>query len=47
VNASGDLLESRPESGALVCRLGGQHVALGLAAAGKVLVVAVSQGDSV
>jgi DtxR family Mn-dependent transcriptional regulator len=47
LNATGDLLENRPESGALVCRLGGQNIALGLAAAGKVLVVAVSQGDPI
>jgi DtxR family Mn-dependent transcriptional regulator len=38
LNATGDLLENRPEAGALVCRLGGRSVALGLAAAGKVLV---------
>ena len=44
LNATGDLIENRPESGALVCRLGGQNVALGLAAAGKVLVV-MNQGD--
>jgi DtxR family transcriptional regulator, Mn-dependent transcriptional regulator len=44
LNATGDLIENRPESGALVCRLGGQNVAFGLGAAGKVLVV-VNQGD--
>ena len=38
LNASGELLENRPESGALVCRIGGRSIALGTAAAGKVLV---------
>lgn len=38
LHAVGELLENRPESGAVVCRLGGRSVALGLAAAGKVLV---------
>lgn len=42
LHAAGELLENRPESGAVVCRLGGRNVALGLAAAGKVL---VSAGD--
>jgi DtxR family Mn-dependent transcriptional regulator len=36
--ALGELLENRPESGAVVCRLGEHSVALGLAAAAKVLV---------
>ncbi len=40
LHASGELVENRPESGALVCRLGGRTVALGLTAAGKVLVEA-------
>jgi DtxR family Mn-dependent transcriptional regulator len=38
LNAAGELLENRPESGAVVCRLGDRHVALGQAAAAKVLV---------
>jgi len=38
LHAAGELLENRPEAGALVCRLGERSVALGLAAAGKVLV---------
>jgi DtxR family Mn-dependent transcriptional regulator len=38
LHASGDLVENRPESGALVFRLGERSVALGLDAAGKVLV---------
>src|ERR1700728_5239090 len=42
LHAAGELLENRPESGALVCRLGDRSVALGLTAAGKVL---VSAGD--
>jgi DtxR family Mn-dependent transcriptional regulator len=39
LNACGELLENRPESGAVVCRLGDRNVALGQAAAAKVLVV--------
>ena len=39
LNALGTLLENRPESGAIVCRLGERSVALGQAAAAKVLVV--------
>jgi DtxR family Mn-dependent transcriptional regulator len=46
LHASGELLENRPEAGALVCRLGQRSVALGLAAAGKVLVIPMSRGDS-
>ncbi len=38
LHAVGELLENRPEAGAIVCRLGERNVALGLAAAGKVLV---------
>ena len=38
LHASGELVENRPESGALVFRLGERAVALGLDAAGKVLV---------
>jgi DtxR family transcriptional regulator, Mn-dependent transcriptional regulator len=45
LNATGELLENRPEAGALVCRLGGKSVALGLSAAAKVLVMPKSQGD--
>ncbi|GAC1464493.1 MAG: metal-dependent transcriptional regulator [Isosphaeraceae bacterium] len=40
LNAHGELLENRPESGALIFRLGARDVALGHAAAGKVLVLA-------
>ena len=39
LHATGELLENRPEAGAIVCRLGERSVALGLTAAGKVLVV--------
>ena len=39
LHATGELLENRPEAGAVVCRLGERNVALGLTAAGKVLVV--------
>jgi DtxR family Mn-dependent transcriptional regulator len=38
LHAEGELVENRPESGAVVCRLGGRDVALGLSAAEKVLV---------
>ncbi|MDR3621807.1 MAG: metal-dependent transcriptional regulator [Paludisphaera borealis] len=38
LNAEGELCENRPESAAVVCRLGGRDVALGLSAAEKVLV---------
>lgn len=38
LNATGELVENRPEAGALVFRLHGRSVALGLAAAAKVLV---------
>ena len=38
LHATGLIVENRPESGAVVCRLGGRSVALGLAAAAKVLV---------
>jgi DtxR family Mn-dependent transcriptional regulator len=38
LHASGELLENRPESGALVFRISERPVALGLDAAGKVLV---------
>jgi DtxR family Mn-dependent transcriptional regulator len=39
LHATGILLENRPESGAVVCQLGERSIALGLAAAGKVLVI--------
>jgi DtxR family Mn-dependent transcriptional regulator len=39
LHSTGELLENRPEAGAVVCRLGERTVALGLTAAGKVLVV--------
>jgi DtxR family Mn-dependent transcriptional regulator len=38
LNANGNVLENRPEAGAVVCGLGGRSIALGLAAATKVLV---------
>jgi DtxR family Mn-dependent transcriptional regulator len=40
LNASGELIENRPESGALVFRLRDRSIALGHSAAAKVLVVA-------
>ncbi len=46
LNATGELLENRPEAGALVCKLGGRSIALGLTAAGKVLVIIASEGGS-
>ncbi len=46
LNAVGELLENRPEAGALVCKLDGSNVALGLAAAGKVLVIVSPQAES-
>jgi DtxR family transcriptional regulator, Mn-dependent transcriptional regulator len=46
LHATGELLENRPEAGAVVCRLGERSVALGLTAAGKVLVVPGDQGGS-
>jgi DtxR family Mn-dependent transcriptional regulator len=38
LHSRGEVLENRPESGAVVCRIGERSVALGLSAAGKVLV---------
>ena len=46
LHAAGELLENRPEAGALVCWLGGRNVALGLAAAGKVLVTLTNPANS-
>jgi len=46
LNAAGELLENRPEAGALVCRLGGRSLALGATAAGKVLVIPLGRGGS-
>jgi DtxR family Mn-dependent transcriptional regulator len=46
LNAAGELLENRPESGALVCRLGGRSLALGATAASKVLVVPLARAGS-
>jgi DtxR family Mn-dependent transcriptional regulator len=43
LNAAGEILENRPEAGAIVCRIAGRNVALGMAAAGKVLVATASQ----
>jgi DtxR family Mn-dependent transcriptional regulator len=45
LNADGEVLENRPESGAIVCRLGARQVALGQAAAAKVLVVRTTDTD--
>ena len=46
LHATGEVLENRPEAGALVCRLGERNVALGLVAAGKVLVSAGDRAES-
>ncbi len=46
LHANGILLENRPEAGAVVCRLGERSIALGLAAAGKVLVITGEPGGS-
>jgi DtxR family transcriptional regulator, Mn-dependent transcriptional regulator len=46
LHATGILLENRPESGAVVCQLGERSIALGLAAAGKVLVITGDPGGS-
>ncbi len=46
LHAAGELIENRPEAGAIVCRLHGQNIALGLTAAGKVLVRPVESPDS-
>jgi DtxR family Mn-dependent transcriptional regulator len=46
LHAAGELLENRPEAGALVCKLGGKSVALGLTAAGKVLVSVLPRAGS-
>jgi DtxR family Mn-dependent transcriptional regulator len=43
LNAAGELTENRPEAGAVVIRLDDRSVALGLSAAGKVLVKAASR----
>ena len=45
LHACGLLLENRPESGAIVCRLGERTAALGLEAAAKVLVDCTDQGE--
>ena len=46
LHADGILLENRPEAGAVVCRLDERNIALGLVAAGKVLVITGDRGDS-
>jgi DtxR family Mn-dependent transcriptional regulator len=46
LNATGELLENRPEAGALICSLSGRSVALGTTAAGKVLVIPIPQRDN-
>ena len=47
LHATGQVLENRPEAGAVVCGLGGRSVALGLSAAKKVLVQARGRSDPV
>jgi DtxR family transcriptional regulator, Mn-dependent transcriptional regulator len=46
LHATGELLVNRPEAGALVCLLGGRNVALGLAAAGKLMVTLTNPANS-
>lgn len=46
LHAGGELLENRPESGAIVCRLGERSVALGQNAAAKVLVVPITDATT-
>jgi DtxR family transcriptional regulator, Mn-dependent transcriptional regulator len=46
LHATGILLENRSEAGAVVCRLRERSIALGLAAAGKVLVITGDPGGS-
>jgi DtxR family Mn-dependent transcriptional regulator len=46
LHAVGDLLENRPESGALVCRIAGRSLALGASAAAKVLVIQLGRSGS-
>ena len=38
LNAHGEVIENRPESGECVCRIGDRSVVLGLSAAAKVLI---------
>jgi len=45
LHAIGELIENRPESGAIVIRLGARSIALGLAAAAKVLVTPTHEGQ--
>ena len=46
LQTAGEIAENRPESGALIVRVGERPVALGLEAAGKVLVVAEGNGGA-
>ncbi len=46
LHATGELIENRPESGAIVIRLGGRSIALGLAAAAKVLATPIDGNRS-
>jgi DtxR family Mn-dependent transcriptional regulator len=46
LHATGELLENRPESGALVCRIAERSLALGATAAGKVLVIPLGRSGS-
>jgi DtxR family Mn-dependent transcriptional regulator len=47
LHAVGELIENRPESGAIVIRLAGRNIALGLAAAAKVLVTPTNEGQPI
>jgi DtxR family transcriptional regulator, Mn-dependent transcriptional regulator len=44
LHATGELVENRPEAGAIVCRLAQQTIALGSTAASKLLVAPVGRG---
>jgi DtxR family Mn-dependent transcriptional regulator len=46
LNAVGEVLENRPEAGALVCRLNEKSLALGVSAAGKVVVHVLARGGT-
>jgi DtxR family transcriptional regulator, Mn-dependent transcriptional regulator len=44
LHATGELVENRPEAGAIVCRLSDHTIALGSTAAGKLLVAPLGRG---
>jgi DtxR family Mn-dependent transcriptional regulator len=46
LHATGELVENRPEAGALVCRIEGRSIALGSTAAGKLLVTLAGRAGS-